>query len=358
MRSDSDRLLQVLRDPRRLSGLDLADWEMLVRLARQANLLGRLVVLVETGMGMDAVPEAPRRHLVSARYLMEKQERSIRWEVDCIRAALEPTGIPVVFLKGAAYLLAELPPARGRIFSDVDILVPRAEIERVEQALMIAGWHGGHHSAYDERYYRQWMHEIPPLRHIHRQSLIDVHHNILPLTARFHPDAAALLQDRVALPGGWGAVLAPVDMVLHSATHLFHEGEYQQGLRDLVDLSLLIGQYGEREGFWRELLERARQLQLTRPLFYALRHTHRMLGLAVPEEVEIEIRREGPGRLRGYYMDWLFKRAFLARHALRPEPVESLARLLLYVRGHYLRMPPSLLLPHLARKAFAREEKS
>ena len=259
-------------------------------------------------------------------------------------------------LTGAAYRLADLPPARGRIFSDVDILVPRADIGRVEQALMMAGWHGSHHSAYDERYYRQWMHEIPPLRHIHRQALIDVHHNILPLTARFHPDAGALLAARVALPAGWGAVLAPVDMVLHSATHLFHEGEYQQGLRDLVDLRLLIGHFGAREGFWTELLQRARQLQLSRPLFYALRYTERLLGLAVPPGVADRIREEGPGPLRGRYMDWLFGRAFLSARALRPGPAESLARLLLYVRGHYLRMPPSLLLPHLARKAFAREE--
>lgn len=356
MRGDSALLLEVLRDLRRLADLDLSEWERLLRLARQANLLGRLVVLVEAGMGLDQVPAEPRRHLCSARYLMDKQARSIRWEVECIRAALEPTGIPVVFLKGAAYLLADLPPARGRIFSDVDILVPRADIGRVEQALMMAGWHGSHHSAYDERYYRQWMHEIPPLRHIHRQALIDVHHNILPLTARFHPDAGALLAARVALPAGWGAVLAPVDMVLHSATHLFHEGEYQQGLRDLVDLRLLIGHFGAREGFWTELLQRARQLQLSRPLFYALRYTERLLGLAVPPGVADRIREEGPGPLRGRYMDWLFGRAFLSARALRPGPAESLARLLLYVRGHYLRMPPSLLLPHLARKAFAREE--
>ena len=356
MKDQGRLLLELLRAPERLPDLGLAEWELLVRLARHANLLGRLVVLVEAGMGLEAVPEGPRRHLRAARYLMDKQERSVRWEVMCIRAALEPTGIPVVFLKGTAYLLAGLPAARGRIFSDVDILVPRADIARVEQALMMAGWHGGHHSAYDERYYRQWMHEIPPLRHIHRQAIIDVHHNILPLTARFHPDAERLLQARLALPDGWGAVLAPVDMVLHSATHLFHEGEFQQGLRDLVDLSLLIDHFRDREAFWPDLLARARELQLTRPLFYALRHTRRMLGLEVPEAVEESLRREGPGALRGRYMDWLFTRAFLSHEALRPRADESLARLLLYVRGHYLRMPPALLAAHLARKALAREE--
>ncbi len=357
MRNASQLLLGVLREPRQLPQLDLVQWDQLIRLARQSNLLGRIVVLVEEGMGLDAVPAGPRQHLISAQILMGKQQQSIRWEVHCIQRALAPTGIPVVFLKGTAYLLADLPAARGRIFSDVDLLVPRKAIGTVEKALMMAGWHGGHHNRYDQRYYRQWMHEIPPLRHIQRQSVIDVHHNILPLTARYHPDAEQLLAACVALPDReWGAVLAPVDMVLHSATHLFHEGEYQQGLRDLVDLYLLIDHFQAQDDFWESLLARAHQLQLTRPLFYALRYTQRMLGLPVPAVVERRIEQEGPGPLGSRYMDWLFSRSFLSRSILQAETGEALARLLLYIRGHYLRMPPALLLPHLIRKATAREQ--
>jgi hypothetical protein len=55
-------------------------------------------------------------------------------------------------------------------------------------------------------------------------------------------------------------------------------------------------------------------------------------------------------------MDWLFGRSFLNRSALRTDVGEATARLLLYLRGHYLRMPPALLVPHLVRKAMAREE--
>ena len=41
-----------------------------------------------------------------------------------------------------------------------------------------------HHSAYDQRYYREWMHELPPLLHVRRQTALDVHHAIAPETAR------------------------------------------------------------------------------------------------------------------------------------------------------------------------------
>ena len=92
-----------------------------------------------------------------------------------------------------------------------------------------------HHDAYDQRYYRQWMHELPPLRHMTRQTVLDVHHTILPLTAHLKPDPAKLWEAAVGIEGQVNfCVLAPVDMVLHSATHLFHDGELEHGLRDLV----------------------------------------------------------------------------------------------------------------------------
>ncbi|RXL80730.1 hypothetical protein EO238_31730, partial [Citrobacter sp. AAK_AS5] len=81
----------------------------------------------------------------------------------------------IVVLKGAAYAMARLPVADGRIFGDVDILVPHETLADVESALMLAGWASIHRDPYDQRYYRMWMHEIPPMRHLHRGTVIDVH---------------------------------------------------------------------------------------------------------------------------------------------------------------------------------------
>ena len=174
-----------------------------------------------------------------------------------------PIGAPVILLKGAAYLAMQLPAARGRSFSDVDVLVPKARLSQVESALMQRGWMTTHHSAYDQRYYREWMHELPPLRHLQRQSVLDVHHTILPETARLRPDATLLLSAALPVPGWDGvAVLAPTDMVLHSMTHLFHNDELSRGLRDLSDLDLLLRHFAVDATWWRNLVERARTLDL------------------------------------------------------------------------------------------------
>ena len=105
----------------------------------------------------------------------------------------------MVFLKGTAYHVAADQAGKGRVFSDVDILVPEDKLLEVERALISAGWMTNTLNSYDQKYYRQWMHEIPPLRHLKRQTSIDVHHNILPKTTRFCPDANKLLVNIVKI---------------------------------------------------------------------------------------------------------------------------------------------------------------
>src|SRR5262249_46050478 len=142
---------------------------------------------------LPAVPPSPRRHLEASLVMAAAQTEAVEREVAYLREALAASNTDIVLLKGAAYLMAGLKAARGRVFSDVDILVPQAKLEEVENALNLHGWTSTHHDAYDQRYYRKWMHELPPLRHNARATVVDVHHAILPLTARRRPDSAKLL---------------------------------------------------------------------------------------------------------------------------------------------------------------------
>jgi hypothetical protein len=351
----ADQVGLVLRKPEELVGSSLPQWEELVRQGRRANLLARIAVTLDELGLLSQVPTAPRAHLVAARTLALAQADAVRREVAHIERALAATGVPIVLLKGAAYLLAGLPAARGRIFSDIDILVPRHALAEVEAALMLNGWVTSKDTPYDQRYYRRWMHELPPLRHISRQTLLDVHHAILPTTARLKPDSAKLLaasrpvagEPRLRIP-------APVDMVLHSATHLFCNEDVGNSLRDLVDLDSLLRDFAREAGFWPGLTVRAAELDLTRPLYYALRYAVRLLDTPVPARVlgAAEIGRPPP-LLRGL-MDALFLRTLQPHRAT--DSLASLARGSLYVRAHWLRMPPFLLARHLIVKALRREQ--
>jgi hypothetical protein len=349
-------LVEALKSPVHAAQFGLADWDVLIRQARRAALLPRLCVLLEEHGVLADIDPRVRMHLESARTYADKQHNVLRWEVRCIQRALADTGVPLVLLKGAAYVMGGFRCARGRVFTDIDILVARQQLKTVEDALFVGGWMTTHLNAYDQRYYRRWMHELPPLRHIRRGSVIDVHHNILPDTARLHPDPVKMLDDVVAVENANIYTLSEVDMVLHSATHLFHDGELENGLRDLHDLDGLLRHFGKRPAFWEALIGRAAQQQLLRPLYYALRYTRELLDTPVPADIRQRVLAGRPVLPVAWLMDRLFRHALLPAHRSCDTPFTPVARWLLYIRSHYLRMPLHLLIPHLLRKATRNEQ--
>jgi hypothetical protein len=346
-------VLKAFRHPDTLTTLSLAQWDVLIRQARAANLLASLYALLYRRGMIEYIPLQPREHLEWSHMLAQRQHEEVEREVSLIRKALAGTGVPVILLKGAAYVMAKLPHAEGRLFSDIDILVPKKSIGVVEAALMLHGWASTHLDEYDQRYYRTWMHELPPMQHIKRLTVIDVHHAILPETAPLHPDPDKLRAAACRLDAYDDLmVLAPADMVLHSAVHLLHDGELDNGLRDLVDLDNLLRHFDSLPTFWPTLVERARELELTRPLFYALRYTERLLDTPIPSSVMCAALIGRPGRTMLMLMDQLFSRALMPDHSSCADWFTGPARQMLYIRANWLRMPPLLLAHHLFHKAF------
>lgn len=350
MKSSCAPLLKALRQPASMTGFDVATWDGVQRHAVAAGVLGRLGGLARKLDIDQRLPPSVRRKMQAVLTVAEQQQRAVRWELTQLTRTLANLTGPIVLLKGAAYAATNLAPATGRLFSDIDLLVPKAQIDAAEAALMLDGWITSHHDAYDQRYYRQWMHELPPMTHIRRQTVLDVHHNILPETARITTQPSLILAASQPVDGfPRFRIPCPVDLVLHSTTHLFHEGEWQHGLRDLVDIDALLRSFDGIPGFWDQLLERAEQLNLGRPLFYGLRYSQLLLDTPLPDGT-LQRCAIHPGGLAASAMDALFLPAFATIHPDCKSASSNFATWCLYVRSHWLRMPPRLLIPHLVRK--------
>jgi len=349
-------LLEALQAPERLPALPPADWELLLRVARRARVLGRL----ESDLGradlLGSIPPRAADHLRAARNVIGHRKTLISWEVNRLLWALKGIDVPLILLKGAGYLLAELPPARGRIFADVDLLVPEERIGEIEERLVERGWFKTQIDPYDDRYYRVWMHEIPPLRHQERGTEIDIHHRLLPKTSHLQSNPAPLFTAARALADPRLRCVAPADMVLHALVHLFLEGDPDEGLRlrDLVDVHDLLRHHGQDPGFWAGLGPRARRLGFERPLFYGLHHAQRLFGTPIPPDVLRGLEDAAPAWPIRRLMDRLIHLALLPGHPDHPSRLAVLARWLIYVRAHWLRMPPGLLIKHLSHKAWLR----
>lgn len=330
-----------------MAALTPAEWEALIPAAEGARLLPRLAADAERLGLTSSLPGWAHDRLVSARIRGGEFERAVKWEIGRIHRALLPIGVRPVFLKGAAYIAAGLPCGTGRVVADVDILVGEDDLPRVQAALQARRWQFEPLAPYDERYYREWMHELPPMRNQERGTMLDVHHRILPRTGRIHPPTERLLVK--AVDAGGTRVLSPEHMVLHSAAHLFQDGEVAGALRDVVDLHDLLTTFGDEQGFWEALAGEATALGLGRPLFYAVRYARLIGGTSVPQDALLAVGRWRPQAAVIQLMDRLVGSA-LWRSTDR---LATAAAFALYVRSHWLKMPLGLLARHLAHKALA-----
>ena len=260
-------LLDGLRHPHTVRDWTPAHWDVLARTARNARLLAVLASRVQRAFGDDGldVLAAPIRDalvgaLAESAYLTQMQ----RVELARVTRVLAPLGIDLVLLKGAAYVAQNAPIATGRVPNDVDVLVAPADLTRAEAALLAAGWqYEDTLDDYDQRYYRAWSHELPPLRFEGFVLELDLHHAILPPTTRVSPPTAQLLARRQPVAGTPWFALAPEDQLLHIAAHVFIDSDCTSRLRDVIDFDALFAHHVAAQPAFAELLiARARELRL------------------------------------------------------------------------------------------------
>ena len=326
-------LARALVDPASVLDLDTEGWASLLCVAHAERLTATLADRLD---GLN-IPESAATVLRNASLNAEAGRVRALWEVEMARRALVPLGVPVVLLKGSAFLAAGLDAGQGRLVGDLDILVPRDRLAEVESAILAAGWEWLKTDAYDDHYYRAWMHELPPLIHRDRDALIDVHHTILPLTARPTPDAAAMIADSVVLENGL-RIFCPEDMIIHAAAHLLADGDLSGGMRNLWDIHCLIGEFAGQPDFWARLAERAHLHALETAIDRAAQLSTALFDTAIPKDRDRWNRQD----------KWYLKRV-TARDGWGRETHKAI-RFIFYIRSHLIRMPLPMLVRHLFTK--------
>ena len=346
---EPDLLIGALQRPQTLRALTPPEHEQVTRYARRAGLLANLAErAAAAGVEVPALADL----FEGARLYAAEFSRWVTWEMQQLAPLLARFDCPVLVLKGGAYLAMDLPSARGRLVSDLDLLVPKAKIRHVEQVMLAHAYQAQKQDAYDQQYYREWMHELPPLAHLGRGTVVDLHHNLAPPVSRLKIDSARLFERAVPLEGDLPFLrLGDEDLVLHLCVHMFHDGELDNALRELCDLDALLRRFGEDERYWTRLLARAQELGLVRPLYYGVHFGRRLLNTPVPRELVhfLEIAAPVPPLRR--WLEAAMRRSILPPVGEREDLLRQLSRQLLFLRSHWLRMPPMLLLRHLATQA-------
>lgn len=316
------------------AALSPREWEGVISVARAEAMLATLAHRLRN----SELPRSVAMLFADMRAAADVATAQALWEAEMARRALEPEAIDFILLKGAAYAAAGLSCAAGRQIGDLDILVARRDLARTENALLKAGWEWVKEDAYDDAYYRDHMHELPPLIHKARDRMIDVHHTILPLTHRITPDALALMGDAMRIEGGL-AILSPADMACHCAAHMVADGDLQGGLRNLWDFHRLTTDFVAADsGYWTKLTKRADLHGLALAVRRAARLAHDLYGTAIPTSWNEQVAGDA----------W-FRQRLLARDDWG-RMTNRLLEQAFYIRSHWLRMPPPMLARHLWTK--------
>ena len=162
---------------------------------------------------------------------------------------------------------------------------------------------------------------------------------------------AGLFEQAVSIGVPRLSVLGNADMVLHGGLHLFTE-DFSSALRQLYDIHLLLAYFADRNGFWEQLVSRAQDHRLGRILFYLLRYSEAVFDTHVPAKTKSAAAAHAPNKILLAMMDRLVVAAILSSNDASNSLNGIIFQWLLFVRSHWLRMPPGLLVRHLLRKAW------
>ena len=343
--------LSFIASPSTIDQFSLAQQHILIRGARKAGLLASIAIQLQQDEACwRTLDEGIRRHLHSALIYSQRQHQQIRHEMNLLQTILVPTPFRCYFLKGAGYVVRGDNIHGGRIMSDIDVLVERRHLNNVEALLKQHRWVGKQVSDYDDKYYREWAHEIPPMLNVERNTTLDLHHNLVPPVSNRMPDASWFTQDAIAISDNI-YVLRPAATLLHSAVHLIMNEEFHHGLRDLADIHKMLLAY-DGDAFWDDLLSLARQAKFQQELLYTLQlHAQIWPTTTNAKTVISQLQQDVTSPSHGFWLQ-------AYRWAIVPE-IEELdsvksraARFLCFLRGHSQKMPLPILIRHLSFKTY------
>ncbi|MEM7692445.1 MAG: nucleotidyltransferase family protein [Pseudomonadota bacterium] len=340
-------LAKILKNP---TSVDLSDgdyWNTILNQARKAGVMAKLEAHLRSQELWERVPTAAQETMRGSSTYVGFIQRRVLYELTQLERQLSDLPFQIVLLKGAAYIACGARSSVGRGVRDIDILVEKKSIPAIEARLLEQGWTMAEElSGYDEYYYRELSHELPPLRHPDFQFELDVHHDLIPPTMRIGTRTSEMFGSIVSIPGTRYHRLTKEDQLIHSAAHLMTSESLTNGLRDLLDMSALVLEVKERDESLQGLFARARKFGLETPLLDSLAACDRHLGTSA-ELCTVE-ERSSRSRVRRITA-WIVDGVVFPNTSQRTLK-GTLASTMMWWKTQYLRMSLWQLLKHAAIK--------
>jgi len=273
-----------------------ADWEAVVDLARRHAVAPLLYwQLKARAQDRDRTEEGPavavqelRDNFYAAAARAIVAERQLAGALK----ALSEAEVEVVVVKGTAVAVAYPDPAL-RVYSDLDLLVEEAALDRAEAALEKAGYHYSQPRAWWLAHFKH----LPPMSSEEGPLPLELHWRLDDEGTTGRLPVEDLWQRAVpwAVGGQPALRLEAVDAALHLCRHAAVQHRLHLGLRPLCDLAQVTAPWSPAD--WDTLADRAADYGLARPVYLLLTLMGEVLGRPAPAKVLLALRPAGDAGL-------------------------------------------------------------
>jgi hypothetical protein len=190
--------------------------------------------------------------------------------------------IPIILLKGV--FLAEMLYGNlgERLITDVDILIHARDMVETVKLIESIGYRTKR--PYDPEYEIKICQHLPAY-YMTGMPMLEIHLSLLDPMPQFNLDVAGLCQRAVPARVGGKAVyvLNNEDLLLHLCAHAAYNHLYDNALRLLYDIKLLVEKLGESLD-WSILARRAQEWGVFKAVYLTLRLTDELIGCELPQK--------------------------------------------------------------------------
>jgi len=258
-------------------------WDEIIELAQRHGVAPLLHRALQSGGALAQLPEHVRTRLEQERRATAMLNMRKYGEFRRIAQALRERNIPLIALKGLHLADRVYPDISLRPMSDLDILVPRSEVERAIAAVQSVEY-GFEEDVSDSA--RGMLATKCNIGLAHRRLglWLEIHWTLAESGDCYAPPMEEIW--RRATPGRIGdadvQVMSPEFVLLHVCAHLACNHVFGFDLRALCDIAAIV--QAQPGPDWEIVADQGRRHGWTRGVAVALRLAHEHLGADIPAQ--------------------------------------------------------------------------
>ncbi len=254
--------------------------------ARQERVLGLILESAVTAPRFAEWPKALQSRFES--HLRRMRHQGVFWDLQCehVVTALRRVGCEPVLLKGGALRRTVYRSPAQRPVADLDVLVPRVEVDECVSALARLGYHVQPSDEMRAAYEAHHFHIV--LRNV-QGFIVEVHWDLTTPYSTYRLDPSDFISSAVKI-GGTGNQAVSVPRPEHTFLHLVSQLAIEYPfLGRLIDLDLLVR---SSETFdWRFTVDAAHRYGLKNALALWMAVLHDVFDTPIPHDARAQAER-------------------------------------------------------------------